>query len=518
MTEAELRASSPAPITSIPLEPAALLDLIARLDPSSRFVREASRLLDRVLVEGAPALPVSPLHLPPLAEPRLLTIAMVAEDFDGVYFSIQAIRLYHPKVANEVQFLVIDPRPDAPQSEALRALGGWIDGYTYWPCRRGDQADLRDFAFRHGSSEFVLVMDPQVLFVPSSLEALVRHLHDHGPDRDLLQGPLLSTDFHPLATHHEPGWSSGRWGTAAIDARVQGQEPFEIGMQDLGVFVCRRDAWPGINPRLSGAAGLEGYLHEKFRRAGGRTWCLPFLRWQRRNLAPAVRCLDDGVVGSLRDYLVMHDELGLDRRELHAHFGALLGQERTAALATEHDHPFDLFDAIYCVDDDMDSRGWWQFHERLSELGMKRAVRRRPSIATPMDPRIGRALSRRTIIEEARWRGLGSVLIIDADATVAPGSLADLRRHREGSYQTAWRALWWAADGASHRLDASDGSAQLDPLLLVEVPAIAVRCALYERLLQDIPSTPSGVAQWLRRPIAPGGPTVAGYRTANAAH
>lgn len=40
-------------------------------------------------------------------------------------------------------------------------------------------------------------------------------------------------------------------------------------MQGLGIFACRRDVWPGFNPRLRGFGGEEGYIHEKFRRAGG---------------------------------------------------------------------------------------------------------------------------------------------------------------------------------------------------------------------------------------------------------
>ena len=50
--------------------------------------------------------------------------------------------------------------------------------------------------------------------------------------------------------------------------------PFEITMQGLGLFACRRDAWPGFNPAFRGFGGEEGYIHEKIRQRGGETLVL----------------------------------------------------------------------------------------------------------------------------------------------------------------------------------------------------------------------------------------------------
>jgi hypothetical protein len=58
-------------------------------------------------------------------------------------------------------------------------------------------------------------------------------------------------------------------------------------MQGLGVFSCRKAAWLGFNPAFRGFGGEEGYIHEKFRQAGARTLCLPFLRWGHRFGRPA---------------------------------------------------------------------------------------------------------------------------------------------------------------------------------------------------------------------------------------
>ncbi len=70
----------------------------------------------------------------------------------------------------------------------------------------------------------------------------------------------------------------GIWGTDPRGLDPEG-EPFEIPMQGMGVFSCRQSAWQGFNPLFRGFGGEEGYIHEKFRQAGGRCLCLPWLRW-----------------------------------------------------------------------------------------------------------------------------------------------------------------------------------------------------------------------------------------------
>ena len=81
-------------------------------------------------------------------------------------------------------------------------------------------------------------------------------------------------------------WSSGMYGVWGSDPRppIRLAKPFEIDLQGLGVFACRKAAWPGFNPTLRGFGGEEGYIHEKFRRAGGR------------NAVPALSCA--GFIGS----------------------------------------------------------------------------------------------------------------------------------------------------------------------------------------------------------------------------
>ena len=42
-----------------------------------------------------------------------LTIGMATfDDYHGVYFSIQALRMYHPEVIDDIEILVVDNNPD----------------------------------------------------------------------------------------------------------------------------------------------------------------------------------------------------------------------------------------------------------------------------------------------------------------------------------------------------------------------------------------------------------------------
>jgi hypothetical protein len=282
--------------------------------------------------DGTSALAPSP------AQPtRRLTIGMATYDeYDGVFFTVQSIRLHHPELARAIEFIVIDNNPGGPCSEALQQLGNWIDGYRYIP--RGDRTGtaIRDAVFEEAGCEIVLCVDPHVLIVPGALSRLVDYFQAT-TSRDLLQGPLLYDDLNSLATHFEPRWQAGMYGVWGFDPR--GADPsapaFEIPMQGLGLFACRRDAWPGFNRSFRGFGGEEGYIHEKIRQRGGRTLCLPFLRWVHRFSRPTGVPYPNRWKDRVRNYFIGFTELELDTAELEAHFAELLGSEPAARVFEE---------------------------------------------------------------------------------------------------------------------------------------------------------------------------------------
>ncbi|MFZ9376813.1 MAG: hypothetical protein ACO25K_06785, partial [Candidatus Fonsibacter ubiquis] len=50
-----------------------------------------------------------------------LTIGIVTyEDYDGLFFTIQSIRMHHADAMKDVEFLVLDNNPESPSGEATR--------------------------------------------------------------------------------------------------------------------------------------------------------------------------------------------------------------------------------------------------------------------------------------------------------------------------------------------------------------------------------------------------------------
>jgi hypothetical protein len=291
----------------------------------------------------------------PGAAPRLCVGMSTYDDFDGVWFTVQAIRMYQPEVLADLSLLVIDNHPDGIAATPLRELGNWIADYRYIPFSRYNGTAVRDLVFREADAEIVCCVDSHVLLAPGSLAALRAWFVEHPDSRDLLQGPLLHDDLGSFAaTHLEPTWGEGMFGQWSVDPRIEDPacQPFEIAMQGLGVFACRRDAWPGLNPRMRGFGGEEGYLQEKFRRHGGRVICHPGLGWVHRFGRPRGVEYTNTWEDRVRNYYIGWSEVGWDPAPMEQHFRELLadaaeGLFEQARLQIEH--PLNVFDAVFCI-------------------------------------------------------------------------------------------------------------------------------------------------------------------------
>jgi hypothetical protein len=124
------------------------------------------------------------------------------------------------------------------------------------------------------------------------------------------------------------------WGTWAEDPRakdIEG-EPFEIPMQGMGLFASRRDAWLGFNPEFRGFGGEEGYIQEKYRQAGHRTLCLPFLRWMHRFNRPMGTPYRNQWEDRVRNYIIGFRELGLPVDDIIRHFQGHLDEHTFSVM------------------------------------------------------------------------------------------------------------------------------------------------------------------------------------------
>ena len=263
-----------------------------------------------------------------------LTIGMaVYNDFDGVYFSVQDLRMHHDM--ENVEILVVD-NFGCNTTAAFVANTGLTDQVRYLRYQeKTGTAAPRHMVFEEARGQAVLCIDSHVLMAPGTIAKLKQFYRANPETRDLYQGPMLYDALTSCATHFDPVWRCNMYGTWGTDPRCDQEEPFEIGMQGLGIFSCRKEAWLGFNPRFRGFGGEEFYIHEKFRQAGHKCWCLPWFRWLHRfgrpQGAPYPNILEDRVW----NYLIGWRELGLPLDSIYEHFLASLSAPIVARVASE---------------------------------------------------------------------------------------------------------------------------------------------------------------------------------------
>lgn len=249
-----------------------------------------------------------------------LTVGMAAyKDFDTIWFTIQALRLYQDLTDTEI--LVVDNFGDDRLQSFIVA---WCQGtarYVRWTDVAGS-APAKGRVFQEARGDWVVCIDPHILLAPNALKMFKQWTWANPGCRDLLQGPLLydGLDSACDAIHGDFGgdgvWGQWRSGMPALD-----EPPYVIEKQGMGLFGCRRDSWLGFAPGLRGFGGEEGVIHEKYRRAGRQTLCLPFMRWNhlfRKGAAPYPLDQKD----KARNYLLGFRELGLDTAPVFKAFGA----------------------------------------------------------------------------------------------------------------------------------------------------------------------------------------------------
>lgn len=240
----------------------------------------------------------------------------------------------------------------------------------------------RNKIIEEARTDFVLVMDCHVLLCPvvETLDKLFKFIDEYPDTKNLYQGPLVHDNLSKFSTHFNNEWGSGmwgRWGSAwsckckktnfsiindnsnckyvelstqkeikecnfcyskfnAISyyghetmLRNQGykelgpdpeDECFEIFSQGLGLFFTSKEHWLGFNQHSFGFGGEECYIHEKYRKNGRRTICLPFLRWLHRFNRPSGVPYELNLENKIRNYLLEFKELGLDIEPVRIHF------------------------------------------------------------------------------------------------------------------------------------------------------------------------------------------------------
>ena len=309
-----------------------------------------------------------------------LTIGMATyNDFDGVYFTVQALKMYHD--IEDVEIVVVDNSPFSSHSPMVRQLCG-MAGAKYVPLQTPvGTSPSRNKVFEEASGEFVVCLDSHVFLIPEAVKRLKAFIPQAGGH--IYSGPMWMDNLIGLCTHFIPQWRSemfGIWGRTwqcpcgkenftltehqgkvlclqmpeGVTPRTQcmscGQglpdvgwsgheavflqrgfkslgsdpldEPFEIPGQGLGMFGCRKDAWLQFVEGAIGFGGEELNVHELYRQKGFKAICLPFMGWLHKFGRP------NGVPYPLQRYhkirnsVLWHNRLGKPLDDIKEHFVA----------------------------------------------------------------------------------------------------------------------------------------------------------------------------------------------------
>lgn len=279
------------------------------------------------------------------------------DDYEGVWFSVNALRLYHAAEMPRIEILVVDNHPDSVQGRLTRSfIENWVSNgrYVGFSAPVGT-APPKNEVFRQARGRSVLCIDSHVLLEPDSLRRLLEYYDTHPDCQDLLQGPLVYDNLQTYSSHFADEWRGEMWGVWGTDPRAEFHRQvselpptatgerltsvrttegpaFEIPAQGLGLFSCRKDSWLGFHPGFRGFGGEEFYIHEKYRQAGRRTLCLPFLRWVHRFNRPRGVPYPLTKEHKFRNYVLGLTELGLPLEPAIRHFSTRLSAETMQAI------------------------------------------------------------------------------------------------------------------------------------------------------------------------------------------
>jgi hypothetical protein len=421
---------------------------------------------------------------------RKLTVGIATyNDYDGAYFTVTALRLYHPEVADDVDLLVVDNDPSGPAAWPLKALEYDVERLRYVPVDDISSAAVKDRVIREANSDWVLVLDSHVLVSPGGIAPLLRFLEEHPDCDDLLQGPLLARGGHFAS--QVPRWDKdlfGQWRDPTPDRPDPDAEPQIIEMQGLGLFACRKETWPGYSPLFRGHGAEEFYLHEKYRRRGNRTLSLPFLSWTHRFTPPGRGTHRITYDDRIRNFLIAFEEIERSTDEVLQHFASERMTDRTDDIARrwerEKNSPLAMFEVIAVLDPDRDDDRWERLHQHVATaLGVEKRLRRItlppavPAGSTKSNAQVVRALAHRQVLARARNEDWRCVLVLDEDFAMFPVPDAGLLERLE---KLAVDDAWMAADLSG--LGAWTGGRT--------ATAIAYHQRAYAPLLSAIPEDP----------------------------
>jgi glycosyltransferase involved in cell wall biosynthesis len=170
--------------------------------------------------------------------------------------------------------------------------------------------------FEHAKGEFVLCIDSHIIVRKGAFDI-------DPPGDDLVQGPIICSDYVNYICTWKPIWRSQMWGIWGDKSEMLPVDPFEIWGMGAGFFACRRSSWLKFHSGFRGFGGETGYIQEKYRKAGRKVWCYPNMIWKHKFYDQTTSKIPYRVdlLDRVRNYLIGFEEIGLDTQPIVEHFG-----------------------------------------------------------------------------------------------------------------------------------------------------------------------------------------------------
>ena len=249
----------------------------------------------------------------------MFTLGMATyDDHEGVYFTVQSARMYHPEIS---EIIILDNNPKSIHGKLNKDLANWQSPgvkLRYIEYTEKVSSFSKGEVFKHATNEYVVVTDSHVLLFPNSLKSLKEYyLNDHKP-YDFIQGPMIYDNLESYSTHLDPVWSTNFYGTWATSDNQN--KFFEIPAMGMGCFSSKKSEWLGFNPLFKGFGGEEYYIHEKYRKNGGRCICLKDFKWTHRFNRPYGIPFPNILEDRCYNYFIGRFELEMSYMDIVEHF------------------------------------------------------------------------------------------------------------------------------------------------------------------------------------------------------
>lgn len=257
------------------------------------------------------------------------------DDYDGLYFTVQSLRMHHD--LSDVEIIVLDNNPGGIHSKAINHLCKSVKGIKVINVDSKKSSFVKYDGVDHVSGDVILGLDSHVLLYPEFISAMMEYWKNNPSSKNILSGPLLYDDLRHVSTHMNPVWRGedfGIWGTD-VSAIEQGR-PFEVPMQGMGCYSFLRKSWMGISKEFRGFGGEEWYIAEKFRQNGGKSICHPKMKWVHRFDWP-VRTfplsLYDKIINYYRGWLELYkDESHHMIQDMNVYWTTIIDESKLKAL------------------------------------------------------------------------------------------------------------------------------------------------------------------------------------------